>query len=326
MTVCAMSILAGLLASGCQKGSSFEQFAKQIEGAKSIRMEAVFKEGAGTRPVTTLRKLPFKAKTISNEVIAMVNETDGWLEIDTAQKKYHPAPWSENFVPLLGKLVPSALASCYPAYGISPLRIAPAKDWKLSKNGGADVWKTEVISQLGIQKFEFELSSDGSLKRYAGPSGEFVVSNWELNPSIDDKEFTTQIPDGYVMHSLPVETMDLIYGKKIEFGSFVSNHKNKPGPGWTFVVFTDPADSISAAMKGWLTKTNMVAAKIEVSLGSGGDYSIPNASLFWKLVSATPTACLINKNGEIRAMWQGFDLAEASRLEKEIAQAIKENS
>jgi hypothetical protein len=88
MTMCAMSILAGLITSGCQKGSSLEQFSKQLSGAKSIHAEATLKLGTKTLPVSILRKLPNQAKTTSNEQVALVNDKDGWLEVDGNAKKY----------------------------------------------------------------------------------------------------------------------------------------------------------------------------------------------------------------------------------------------
>jgi hypothetical protein len=326
MTMCAASLIAGLLVSGCQKGSSLEQFAKQVETAESIRMESILKQTKGSRPVTVLRKLPNQAITKSNDLTSLVNEKDGWVELNLESKQYAQAQWGGKFIPALGKLVSPGITSCYIAYGISPLRIAPAKDWKLTKNGNADVWKTEVQSPDGVQKFEIELDASGSLKRYLGPSGEFSVSKWEVNSSIDDKEFTVRVPDGFVLESLPIEYMDLGIGQKIKFESFVDNNKNKPGSGWSLVLFTDPADPLSAAMKSWMDKTKFAATKLEVALGTGGDYSVKEASAFWTLISATPTCALINKEGEIQALWQGFDKNDTARLEREITTALKEHS
>ena len=94
-----MSIVAGLLTSGCQKGSSLEQFTKQISSAKSIRAEATLKLGSKTRPVSILRKLPNQAKTTSQKLIALVNDKDGWLEVDGDANKYATIPWGGEILP-----------------------------------------------------------------------------------------------------------------------------------------------------------------------------------------------------------------------------------
>jgi hypothetical protein len=326
MTMCAMSIIAGFLTSGCQKGSSLEQFSKQISSAKSIRAEATLKLGSKTRPVSILRKLPNQAKTTSEELIALVNDQDGWLEVDGNANKYATIPWGGKFFAGIGKLVDPPVTACLLAYGVTPLQIAPAKDWKLKMAGGNEVWTTFVQTQAGPQKFEFELSTEGELKRFLGPSGEFMISKWELNPPLQDSDFTVRVPDGYVMSFLPTEPMSLFNGQVLDFSKMKKNNSKKLGDNWSLVLFSDTADPISAGMRSWLSKTQLGAAKVEVSLGAGGDYSVTDEKAFWVMVSATPTCALVNKKGVVCALWQGFDATQTARLEKEIAQAMKEHS
>lgn len=326
MTLNAMSILAGLLVSACQKGSSLEQFSKQVEAAKSIRAEASFKVGSQSRPVSIIRKLPNAAKTTSQDLVVLVTDKDGWLEIDHAANKYATVPWGGKFFPGIGKLVAPPITSCLFAYGASPFKIAPAKEWKLTKKGGNDVWTAIVQSQLGPQTFEVELGSGNELKRYLTPDGEFLISKWELDPSIADSEFSLTVPDGFVMLSLPIEMMSMYAGQKLDLSKMKDNGKGKLGSEWSLVLFSDPEDRISTEMRKWLSKTSLRAAKVEVSLGTGGDYSATDSKLFWEMVSATPTCALVGKDGSIRALWQGFDPAQTSKLEKEISEAMKEHS
>jgi hypothetical protein len=204
--------------------------------------------------------------------------------------------------------------------------MAPAKDWKLTKVGGNEVWTTSIQTQAGPQKYEFELTTLGELKRFLCPSGEFAISKWELNPPLQDSDFTMGIPDGYVMSSLPMEPMGLSAGQVLDFSKMKKNTAGKPGDSWSLVLFSDPADPISASMRSWLSKTQLAAAKVEVSLGAGGDYSVTDEKAFWVMVSATPTCALVNKQGVVCALWQDFDVAKTARLEKEIAQAMKEHS
>lgn len=326
MTTSAMLILAGLLANGCQKGSSLEEFSKRLSRAKSIRTEATLKTGSKTLPVSILRKLPYLAKTTSNEQVVLVNDKDGWLEVDGNANKYATIPWGGKFFAGIGKLVDPPVTACLIAYGVTPLQIAPAKDWKLTKVGGNEAWTTFVQTQAGPQKYEFELTTQGELKRFLVPSGEFTITKWELNPTLQESDFTVKVPDGYVMSSLPMEPMGLYAGQVLDFSKMKKNTANKPGESWSLVLFSDPADPISARMRSWLSKTQLAAAKVEVSLGTGGDYSVTDEKAFWVKVSATPTCALVNKQGVVCALWQGFDAAQTARLEKEIAQAMKEHS
>ena len=326
MTVCALSIVAGFMASGCQKGTTIQRFARDVENAKSIRMEAVLKEGSESRPVRVARKLPNQGITVSKNLTAVVSDLEGALEVDFDEKKYIAYPWLGKFAPFVGKLIPASIVACHPAYGVSPFKISPVGKWTVKKKGNLDVWTTQVESPMGLQTFEVELDSEAKLKRYLGPDGEFTVSKWELNGSIPDQEFKVRVPDGFVMKFLPPQYMDLAIGRKVDFSKFVDNKTAKIGPAWSLVLFSDPSDPLSAAMKGWLAKVASDAAKIEVSLGSGGDYSVPDEKAFWKLVTATPTLALINSKGEIMSLWQGFDSAESSKLEQEISKAIKEHS
>ncbi|MEI7575937.1 MAG: hypothetical protein WCK51_03515 [Armatimonadota bacterium] len=326
MTACAMSILAGLLASGCQKGNSLEQFAKQVSGAKSIRVEATFKMGSENRSISILRQLPNRAKTLSGDVVVVVDDKNGWLEVDNSIKKYAAVPWGGKFFPALGKLVSPNLTACLFAYGVSPLQIAPIKSWKASKSGSNDVWTTTVESQMGPQKYELELNSRGELTRFLNPNGEFLVKKWEINPSLTDSDFKVTIPDGYVMSSLPLEPMSLMAGAKVDFSKMQDNSKKKLGEKWSLVLFSDPADSLSTGLRTWLNGKSFGAPVLEVSLGSGGDFSVSDSKGFWHLVSATPTCVLVDKEGVIRALWQGFDPAQTSRLEAEITKAMKEHA
>ena len=326
MTVCAISILAGFLASGCQKGSSLEQFSNQVSRAKSFRVEATLKVDSESRPITILRKLPNQAKTTSKELVALVSDKSGWLEVNDETKKYASNPWMGKFLPGLGKLVTPGMTSFHFAYGITPLQIAPAKSWKLSNVNGSEVWTAIVESQMGPQKYEFEIGAQGELKRYLNPNGEFTVSKWEIDPGLEDSEFTMTVPDGFVMLNLPVEYMSLAAGQKLDFSKMKDNGKNKLGSKWSLVLFCDPADPISMGMKNWLSRAKFDAAKLEVSLGSGGDYSVSDDKAFWDMVSATPTCVLADKEGIVRALWQGFDPSQTARLEKEVNQAMKEHS
>lgn len=323
MTACAMSILAGLMVSGCQKGTSLEQFSKRVSSAKTIRTEATLKLGTQTESLTILRQLPNRAKTATSNLTAVVDEKDGWLEVDRNAKKYAMAPWGGRFFPSMGKLVSPNLTACHFAYGISPLQIAPAKSWKLAKAGENDLWTATVESQLGPQKYEIELTQDGELKRYLNPNGEFIVTKWEVNPTLNEGDFSVLVPDGYIMSSLPLEPMSLAAGAKVDFSKMQDNGKKKLGDKWSLVLFSDPADPLSTGLRTWLSGKSFGATVLEVSLGSGGDYSVPDSKAFWDLVSATPTCALVDKEGVIRALWQGFDVAQTSRLESEISEAIK---
>lgn len=326
MTACAMSILAGLIVSGCQKGTSLEQFSKRVSSAKTIRTEATLNLGTQTESLTILRQLPNRAKTATSNLTVVVGEKDGWLEVDRNAKKYAMAPWGGRFFPSMGKLVSPNLTACHFAYGISPLQIAPAKSWKLAKAGKNDLWTATVESQLGPQKYEIELTQDGELKRYLNPDGEFIVTKWEVNSTLSESDFSVIVPDGYIMSSLPQEPMSLVAGAKVDLSKMQDNGKKKLGDKWSLVLFSDPADPLSNGLRTWLNGKSLGATVLEVSLGSGGDYTVPDNKVFWELVSATPTCVLVDKEGIVRALWQGFDATRTSRLEAEITEAMKEHA
>lgn len=326
MTVQTLAILAGVLAGGCQKASTLEQFAAAVKSAKSIRMVGTAKSQGQTRPITILRQAPNRASTVSKNLIATVNERAGIVELDIETKKYFTYPWMGKFSPIAGKVFPEKLASCLPAYGASPLSFAPAHSWKLKKSGPNDVWSIEIESPQGKRVVEIELSQDGKLTRYLADGVEFVVTTWEIDPVLKDSDFQTMIPDGTVSSELPLETMTLQVGSKLVLENFEKRTNGLKSGGWALVVFVDPEDGIYPKMKPWLSKSNPKFQTLQVSLSSGGDYGAKDSAHFWQLVSATPTMALLDKTGNIRALWQGFDETQTAKLDQEIHKAITENN
>lgn len=307
-----------LFMAGCKQGSTLEKYASQVASAKTIAFKSTVTGEGKTLSLEAYREKPNRIRIKMGDFRTVVNDKDGLLELDVKSKRYIQLPWYGKFATGSGDICPRSMAFCAPAIGLEPFALAPKSAWKKQKGKSGDLWRAEIDSPDGKRVFEYEFDGSGNLARFLFNDMQYQVEKSEFNASINESDFQEEIPDG----SVPIHAVPDVMEAQAE-GKFDPARVNAPAAqGWTLYVFVDPADSLYPKMQSWLSESKNGYKVEQVKLTNDPKLQTE----FWKLVSATPTMLLVNKDSVIKALWQGFDAAETAKLNQEINKAIVEHN
>jgi hypothetical protein len=326
-----------LLLSGCKPKTSIEQFVVNSKSKPTIHV--VFEYGVDgakqTADVLIGRTKDHARQRMMASTATFklrVNEVDGSLEYDQAEREYAEIPPLGKFYAGTGQIFPVIVTTPNPLLGESPEMVAPLAKWKKTEKSDLEVWKTSTETLDGMVEYEFAVDKMGAPKFYRAGRILYTVKSFELLDKNSIESYKLEIPDGYEPFSKPFQEMMLqvgapwqeTYGKNlVGRGKF---HNYAPA-GATLYALVDPKDPLCQKASRWLASTNVQYTKVPVVPGEAPD-SLCDLKSEWvyKWANGLPMFVLTNKAGVIIGLWMGFDSATVGTMEKEIRERLLENS
>lgn len=333
--------------------AAFSKFEANFKGMKSVVAEFKITQtpggvgsGAATLVASGKPNQRFSVRWGDAEYVYIQNR-QGLLEFERSQKTYREYPPTDSWTQPPGGLEYMPIV-VYPSMLISgrlDTMAPPGTPWKASAN---DTYTAEFTTQIGQQRIVVVVTPDGTLKSFSrtvmGVEGSttstLTFSRIVVNSALTNPDFRLNPPAGFRAEALPREPLPLSYGEVFPLKGW-TGVDGKPtalgGRGRMLVVVAAPSCEPSRALLGFLEKN---AARLNLGnlswVIATDRQPIRGVAQRWRQVRGTSVAAtdqlrspgtpmmyLLEPNGAIVQVWQGYHPSMNATLAKELTAAIQ---
>jgi len=312
-------------------------------------------ESVGNLTVESGKRLLYNVKWGPQDYSLSITE-QGTMELERGQRLYDEHS-GQTQLRLYESRLSSAPTTTFPVMLLTPdLRRLVPKEFKFQykgreKVGGieADDLSGELKGDGGEMKLRLLIDDQGRLLRaermsksmMEGTSGAtWVLSNFKPRRGLGVQAFLAPIPDGFTPYAFEAVEYPVQVGETPAFGTLTDPASGKTvqvssllggKPGLVAVLGADSAPSREALTSVQrLEKSGMRVVRISDALNAAaaqGALFDPTGKLMGTIrPPATPFFMLLDASGKITHEWLGYDPEQGAKFEKEITDALKEQS